>query len=165
VLAHGSSEQQAAFMHIATSSIQCCWQLQLDGSTRKVQPLWCAACNATLTLRHLAVCAANTSFRDVQRHAILATLAVYADDWQKMHAHLPLDQLLVKLFPKPAATALHLHVTHTMCGVFSARQANAACKMLGVVKAQDARHLMQQLRLCCVDGVRAFLSALKQALP
>ena len=137
------------------------------GSTRKVQPLWCVPCNAALTLQHLSTCAVNEPFRDGQKHAVLVTLASDActDAWRKMHAHLPLDQLLMKLFPKPAALPLHLHITHTMCGVFSARQANAACKLLGVVRVKDARHLMQQLRLCCVDGVHAFFTALKQALP
>jgi len=164
VLAEGSPAQQAAFMHIATSSIQCCWQLQLDG-TRKVQPLWCGPCGAALTLLHLSTCAANVAFRDSQRHAMFAELSTEAcaGDWLTVHQHLPLEQLLIKLFPPPPATPLHLLITHTMCGVFSTRQANAACKLLGIKRAKDGLLLMQQLRLCCVDGVHAFYTALKLA--
>ena len=164
VLAKGSPTQQAAFMHIATSSIQCCWQLQPD-DTRKVQPLWCTPCNAALTLVHLSTCVAHTAFRDTQRHAMLAALSAEAGAsvWLTSHQHLPLEQLLVKLFPPPSATPLHLHTVHIMCGVFSTRQANAACKLLGVKREKNARHLMQQLRLCCVDGVHAFYTALKLA--
>jgi hypothetical protein len=36
VLAHGSPSQQATFMHIATNSIQCCWQLTPDGLSRNL---------------------------------------------------------------------------------------------------------------------------------
>jgi ribonuclease HI len=167
VLAKGSPSQQAAFMHIATNSIQCCWQLQPDGITRKVQPLWCGPCNTALTLLHLSTCAANTAFRDRQRDAVLAELSVEAgaNGWLSVHKHLPLEQLLVELFPPPSATPLHLHIVRTMCGVLSTRQANAACKLLGVKRAKDARALMQQLRLCCIDGVSAFYAALKLALP
>jgi len=164
VLAAGSAAQQAAFIHIATSSIQCCWQLQPDG-TRKVLPLWCGPCNSALTLLHLSTCAANTAFRKSQRRAILAELATEASagSWLSTHERLPLDQLLVKLFPPSPATPLHLHITHGMCGVISTRQANAACKTLGVSNVKDARYLMQQLRLRCVDGVHAFYAALKLA--
>jgi hypothetical protein len=34
-----------------------------------------------------------------------------------------------------------------------------------ITDAMAARYLMKQLRLCCVDSVRAFYAALKQALP
>ena len=64
VLAAGTAAQQAVFMHIATSSMQCCWQLQPDG-TCKVLPLRCSSCNATLTLQHLSTCAADTGSADV----------------------------------------------------------------------------------------------------
>jgi hypothetical protein len=98
---------------------------------------------------------------------MLAVLASHAcaGVWQKRHAHLSLDQVLVKLFVRATSTSPQMHTVHTMCGVFSSRQANAACKMLGVADVMAARHLMQQLRLCCVDSVRAFYAALKQALP
>ena len=56
VFAHGSPVQQAAFMHIATNTIQCCWQLRADGVTRKLQPLWCTTCGVALTLSHLVSC-------------------------------------------------------------------------------------------------------------
>jgi len=77
--------------------------------------------------------------------------------------HLSLEELLVRLFPPPPVMPLHLHITHTMCGVFSTRQANAASKLLGVSNVKDAQRLMQQLRLCCVNGVHSFYSALKLA--
>jgi len=80
VLVADTAAQQAVFMHIATSSIQCCWQLQPDG-TRKVLPLWCGSCNAALALQHLSTCAANTVFRDSQRDAIVAQLAACASGW------------------------------------------------------------------------------------
>jgi len=136
--------------------------MQPDG-TRKALPLWCSSCNAALTLQHLSTCAANTVFRDSQRDAIVATLAACASGWLAACTHLPLEELLFRLFPPPPAMPLHLHITHTMCGVFSTRQANAACKLLGVSNAKDAQRHMQQLRLCCVDGVHSLFSALKLA--
>jgi len=161
VPAAGTATQQAVFTHIATSSIQCCWQMQPDG-TRKVLPLWCSSCNAALTLQHLSTCAANTVFRDSQRDAIVAQLAACASGWIiAACTHLSLEELLVRLCLPPPATSLHLHITHTMCGVFSTRQANAACKLLGVSNAKDAQRLTQQLRLRCVNGVHSFYSALK----
>jgi len=35
--------------------------------------------------------------------------------------------------------------------------------LLGVSNVKDAQRLMQQLRLCCMDGVHSFCSALKLA--
>jgi len=164
VLATGTAVQQATLIHIATSSIQCCWQLQLDG-TRKVLPLQCHACGSALTLLHLSACAAHAAFRDGQRHAMLAVLSTEAcaTAWLSAHGHLPIDQLLTRLFPPATSTSAHVHITRTMCGVFSTSQANAACKQLGITRAADARRLMQQLRLCCMDGVHAFYTALKLA--
>jgi ribonuclease HI len=65
VLAAGSAALQGTLIHIATrlSSIQCCWQLQPDG-TRKVLPLQCDACCCALTLLHLSACAAHAAFRN-----------------------------------------------------------------------------------------------------
>ena len=60
VLAKGTPAQQAAFMHIATSSIQCCWQLQPDG-TRKVQPLRYAPWRS-----HLRICPHAQSMRHLE---------------------------------------------------------------------------------------------------
>jgi len=128
-----------------------------------VLPLWCSSCNAALTLQHLSTCAANAAFRDSQRDAIVAELAACASGWLAACVHLPLEALLMRLFPPPLATPVHLHITLTMCGVFSTRQANAACKLLSVSNAKDAQRLMQQLRLRCMEGVHSFYSALKLA--
>ena len=72
VMACGSPLQQATFLHVATNSIQCCWQKQADG-TSKVLPLPCTACGVALTLAHLAVCKTpdGVSFRAAQKLAVL----------------------------------------------------------------------------------------------
>ena len=75
------------------------------------------------------------------------------------------DDLLWQLFPSPPGAPLNLHSAHVMCGVFSARQANAASKSLGFARADDGRRIMQQLRLLCIDGVHKLFHALKTALP
>jgi hypothetical protein len=167
VLTHGSPSQQATFMHIATNSTQCCWQQSADGSSRQVKPLWCDSCDAALTLTHLTECADNTVFRLSQRVAVLTLLSSYAwtQPWLDVRLHLSLSELLLELFPRPPDTPMHLHITRIMCGVFSARQANAALKSIGCTRAQDGRRLMLELRLCCVDGVQIFFQALKNALP
>jgi hypothetical protein len=167
VLAHGSPSQQATFMHIATNSIQCCWQQSADGSSRQLKPLWCDSCDVALTLTHLTECADNTVFRLSQRVAVLTLLSSYAwtQPWLDVRLHLSLSELLLELFPRPPDTPMHLHITRIMCGVFSARQANAALKSIGCTRAQDGRRLMLELRLCCVDGVQIFFQALKNALP
>jgi ribonuclease HI len=167
VLAHGSPSQQASFMHIATNSIQCCWQQSADGSSRQVKPLWCASCDVALTLTHLTECADNAVFRFNQRVVVLTLLSSYAwtQPWLDVRRHLSLTELLLELLPRPPDTPMHLHVTRIVCGVFSARQANAALKSLDCIRAQDGRRLMQELRLCCVDGVQTFFQTLKNALP
>ena len=159
--------QQATFVHIATNSIQSCWQLSADGASRQVKPLWCASCNAAMTLTHLAECADNAVFRFNQRVAVLIILSSFewTQDWVDSRRQLPLTELLVELFPQPADTPLHPHITRIMCGVFSTRQANAALKALGCTRAQDGRKLMLELRLCLVDGVQTFFHVLKEALP
>ena len=75
VMTCGSPLQQATFLHVATNSIQCCWQKLADGSS-KVLPLPCSTCGVALTLAHLAVCQApnSSNFRDAQKQAILAQL-------------------------------------------------------------------------------------------
>jgi hypothetical protein len=132
-----------------------------------VLPLQCDACGGALTLLHLSACVAHAAFRDSQRHAMLAVLSAdaCAAAWVSAHGHLLLDHLLTTLFPMTHSTPVHVHITRTMCGVLSTGQANAACKQLGVTCAKDARRLMhcQQLRLCCMDGVHAFYTALKLA--
>ena len=167
VLAHGSPCQQATLMHIATNSIQCCWQQSADGASRQVKPLWCASCDAALTLTHLTDCADNAVFRLNQRVAVLIVLSSFGwtQAWVDPRRHLPLTELLVELFPRLPDTPMHLHITRVMCGVFSSRQANAALKSLGCIRALDGRQLMLQLRLCCVDGVQTFFHTLKNALP
>jgi hypothetical protein len=168
VLAHGSPSQQATFMHIATNSIQCCWQLTPDGLSRNLRPLWCTTCDVPLTLTHLTQCADDGAvFRSSQQIAVQTVLSSDARTlpWLNANRHLSLTELLVQLFPRPPDTPMHLHVTHVMCGVFSARQANEASKLLGFARAEDGRRLMQQLRLCCVDGIHTFFQVHKNALP
>jgi ribonuclease HI len=167
VLADGSPLQQAAFMQIATNSIQCCWQLTADNVTHKVLPLWCASCNTALTIAHLVGCTANGAFRLSQRADVLAVLSSEdcTHDWLNARSHLSLTDLLLQLFPPSPDTPLHLHITRVMCGVFCARQANAASKQLGCTRAKDAHRLMLELRLCCIDGIHSFFHALKIALP
>jgi len=154
-------------MHIATNSIQCCWQQSADGANRQVRPLWCASCGTALTVTHLAHCADNAVFRLNHRVALLSTLSSCADarPWVDARRHLRLAELLAQLFPQPSDSPTHLHVTRVMCGVFSARQANAALKTLGCTSAHEAQKLMLRVRLCCVDGVHTFFQALKNALP
>ncbi len=167
VLTNGSPSQQATLVHIATNSIQCCWQQSADGASRQVKPLWCASCDAALTLTHLTDCADNAVFRINQRVAVLVVLSScdWSDHWVDSRRHLPLTQLLVELLPLPPDTPMHLHITRIMCGVFSARQTNAALKTLGCTRAQDGRKLMLELRLCLLDGVQSFFQHLKNALP
>jgi hypothetical protein len=168
VLTHGSPSQQATFMHIATNCIQCCWQLAPDGLSRNLRPLWCTACDVALTLTHLTECADDGAvFRSSQQIAVQTVLSSDArtHPWLAANRHFLLTELLVQLFSRPPDTPMRLHVTHVMCGVFSARQANAASKSLGFARAEDGRRLMQQPRLCCVEGVHTFFQVLKHALP
>jgi hypothetical protein len=95
--------------------------------------------------------------------AVLLSADACAAAWVSAHGHLLLDQLLTTLFPMTHSTPVHVHITRTMCGVLATSQANAACKQLGVTCAKDARRLMRQLRLCSMDGVHAFYTALKLA--
>ena len=168
VLAHGTPSQQATFMHIATNSLQCCWQGTADGAKSRVIPLSCSSCDTTLTLSHLTECLDMPAvrFRAKQRVALLAVLSSDASThaWLNANKHLSLSALLIKLFPAPPDTSIDAHITHMMCGVYSARQANAAVKSLGFARSEDGRFLMRQLRLCCVDGVHAHYSVLKGAL-
>jgi hypothetical protein len=156
-------------MHVATNSIQCCWQKQPDG-TSKVMPLQCDFCGVPLTLQHLAHCVGpdSVSFRATLRLALLRALDYDASvtPWLQAHQHLPLPALLLRLFPPPPDTPNDLHITRVMCGVFSTRQANAAIKQLGleVLRANDTRRFIQQLRLCCLDAVHQHFNALKIAL-
>ena len=167
VLRHGTPSQQAAFMHIATSSIQCCWQLSADGVNRTVKLLWCASCGAALTLTHLVHCPDNAVFRLTQRIAVLSTLSTCAgtQDWLDAHNHLSFTDLLLQLFPLPKDTPSHIHLTRVMCGVFSTQQANSAIKTLNCTRETNGIKLMRQLRLCCIHGVHAHYQSLKNALP
>jgi hypothetical protein len=165
VLRHGKSYHQATFMHIATNSIQCCWQQSADGANRQVKPLWCSSCDVALTLSHLVHCADNAVFRLNQRVAIVSTLSSCADTqpWLDAHKHLPFADLLLQLFPRPQNTHLHIHLTRVMCGVFSAQQANAAIKTLNCTRERDGNQLMRRLHLCCIDGVHSLFHTLKNA--
>jgi hypothetical protein len=167
VLRHGKSYQQATFIHIATNSIQCCWQQSTDGANRHVRPLWCASCDVALTLSHLVDCADNAVFRLSQRVAIVGALSSCADTqpWVDAHKHLSFTDLLLQLFPRPLDTHVHIHLTRVMCGVFSAQQANAAIKALNCTRERDGIQLMRQLRLYCIDGVHTLFQTLKNATP
>jgi ribonuclease HI len=166
VLAHGSASQQATFVHVATNSIHACWHKQADGSRARVQPLLCATCATPLTLAHLSVCPSDgAEFRMKQRVAWSQLLASCAESkqWHSLHWHLSFTALLLRLFPPPPGVPNDLHITRLMCGVFSAQQSNAAAKLLGFAVAADGTRLMQQLRLCCLDGVHHFFHARKIA--
>ena len=109
VLAHGSHIQQATFLHIATNSIQCCWQLAADGASRKVLPLQCNSCRVALTLAHLAACpsAQSAAFRAEQRQRLLSALSSdpQARGW--------LSCLQASGLASAAATTLHPSSTHS----------------------------------------------------
>ncbi len=167
VLRHGTSSQQAAFMHVATNSIQCCWQQSADGASRQVKPLWCASCDVALTLTHLVHCADNAVFRLNQRVAVVNTLSSCAETqpWLAAHNHLSFTDLLLQLFPQPRDTPLPVHLTRVMCGVFSTQQANAAAKALNCTRERDGMQLIRQLRLCCLTGVHTLYQTLKDTLP
>ena len=166
-MACGSPLQQATFLHVATNSIQCCWQ-KLADDTSKVLPLPCNACGVALTLAHLAICKApdGVNFRAAQKLTMINLIDCdpATSRWLCVHQHLPLTDLLTRLFPPPPGTPNDLHITRVMCGVFSTRQANAALKLIGVTNAKHGRQLMQQLRLCCLDGLHQHFNALKIAL-
>jgi hypothetical protein len=169
VLRCASAEQQATLVHIATNSIQCCWQLQPDGATRRLQPLWCATCNAAATLTHLVDCThvSAIGFRCVQRDALHELLSSEASSaaWLANRQRLSFMQLLLQLFPRPPSIPLLQHSAHVMCGVFSEGAANAACTQLGITRVKDARRIMRELRLLCIDGVRVHYHNLKSAFP
>jgi hypothetical protein len=165
VLKCASAEQQATLVHIATNSIQCCWQLQPDGATRKLQPLWCATCNAAATLTHLVDCthASAIGFRCVQRDALHEVLSSEASSaaWLAPRQRLSFTQLLLQLFPRPPSIPLPQHSAHVLCGVFCEGAADA----VGITRVKDARRFMRELLLLCIDGVRVHYHNLKSALP
>jgi hypothetical protein len=169
VLAHGSPTQQSTFLLIATNSIQCCVHKSAGGSAAQMRPLLCAPCKMPLTLSHLAgecPTAECALFRMQQKIDLLKLLSSDAQTktWINSIRHLSLSALLLLLFPAPPDVPNNLHFTRIMCGVFSAQQSNAAAKLLGFASAKDGRRLMQQIHLCCLDGVHHFYSALKIAV-
>jgi len=169
VLAHGSPTQQSTCLLVATNSIQCCVHKSADGSAAQMRPLLCAPCKVPLTLSHLAgecPTAECALFRMQQKIDLLKLLSSDAQTktWINSNRHLSLSALLLLLFPAPPDVPNNLHFTRIMCGVFSAQQSNAAAKLLGFASAKDGRRLMQQIHLCCLDGVHHFYSALKIAV-
>ena len=76
--------------------------------------------------------------------------------------HLELSQLLRSLFPTPSfvvascelemETILHRRLAGLMCGAFSAREANAAAKTVGL-DPMIGLITFRQIRLACLDHI------------
>lgn len=161
ILKHGSNTQQSTFMHIATNSIQCCWQTSAIDNVRRVRPIQCGPCGVSFTLDHLRTCPHDGAvFRAKLRTELLSLISSYAQtqNWHNSNNHLiHLTDILIQLFPPPYHdTSLNLHVTRRMCGVFTAQQSNATAKSLGFATAEEGQRLMQQVRFCCMDGIQHF---------
>ena len=136
--------------------------------TSSAEELESVMVGVALTLAHLAVCKApdDVSFRAAQKLTMINLIDCdpATSRWLRVLQHLPLTDLLTRLFPPPPGAPNDLHITRVMCGVFSTRQANAALKQIGGTNAKHGRQLMQQLRLCCLHGLHQHFNALKIAL-
>jgi hypothetical protein len=166
VLKHGPPASQAAFVHVATNSIEYHWPA---APKSPLQRLHCNRCAALLTLEHLVVCRADVgvSFRFNLHCDILAVLKREActAEWRRKHANMHLRQHLLILFPFPASASDQEQVRHrtrTLCGAFTQSQATAAAKQLGFASATDGRPTMLQIRLLCLQHIDTLFSSLKE---
>jgi hypothetical protein len=166
----GSPAQQITFLHIATNSIHFHWH---GVPVASLQQLHCAACNSTLDLEHFVTCPAPSSCRarTQLRDDMLSTLTAHGADssWLRRHSHLSLEQLLLSLFPLPAAAAgvdpashRHRHITLCALGAITAAQATVASTLLGFApSSKEARRAMLEFRLLCLESIEKFYTPLK----
>jgi hypothetical protein len=177
VLRLGSAKQQAAFVHLATNSIHYHLVPSADAAADKQQlaELHCAACDATLSAAHLAVCssALEVTRRQQLQRDLIALLSRFGPsaEWARRHGRLPLANLLLSLFPMPADVAASRpasaerarHLSFALCGVLRSRQLSAAARAVGFtapLDAPDGRRCMQQLQLLCVDSAQRLFADL-----
>ena len=175
VLRSGSPEHQVALVHIATNSIHCHW---VQGPPASLQYLHCVACDATFDLDHWSACPdpAVARSRFELRDAIVDVLQQLdsADPWLRLHCRLPLEDLLLELFPLLAAAHVaeidpslyrQRHVTLCMIGAFSATEASLAIRRIGLASGKpDGQAAMRDIRLLCVDSIRQLYDSLKARL-
>jgi hypothetical protein len=169
---HGSSPQQSTFLLIATNSIHYYWPTENESSPSSLQQVSCDdGCHEPLTLDHLSSCDGIIchDFRARLAHDVMELLcASYnGEKWARQHHHLPISQLLHKLFPTPPSNTgcsvrWQRHLTYAMCGAFSTSEASSAIKTLAFRDKQEGQAIMQQLRLLCVDQIAAFYHSRKQ---
>jgi len=123
-------------------------------------------------LDHLSSCTGTIchDFRDHFAHAIMGLMSASSDGgkWVRRHHHLPLSQLLHKLFPSPpsnigCSVRWQRHLTYAMCGAFSTSDASFAIKTLAFHDKQQGQTIMQRHRLLCVDRIAAFYLPYPQA--
>jgi ribonuclease HI len=159
VLRGGTAAHQAAFVHVATNSIHCFW-----GSDNKLGQLHCASCGRTQSLHHLVECDALPCVTLRWELAISIRDCLGREPctraWLAATRLLPFRDLLLALFPIPAAASdeeRQLHLTCLLVGAFTRRQANAAAKLAGFASGEDGRGCLLQLRLRCLEHIeRAF---------
>ena len=135
-----------------------------------MQGVHCAACDAEITLAHLAECLSPTGvrFRVELRRDILLLLSAdaRAAPWLRASRRLQLLALLLSLFPFAASSPpaeQYRHLTRLMCGAFSRHQESAAAKSLGFLTAEEGRDTLRQLRVLCLEHIQRVYSALKAA--
>ena len=180
VLQQASADCQAALMLIATNSIHYYWPRHAAPGAG-VQQLTCSdVCNHSLSLEHLAICTASprcVDFRAELQHSIIQMLEQHrplTTGWLHNHAHHPLPQLLLNLFPMSSCsittvfgasdghTRRDFHQTANMCGIYSGSQLTAAIKTLGFHRAAEGQPAMQQLRLLCIKHIQLEYYSRKQ---
>jgi hypothetical protein len=169
VLKHGSSEQQAAFVLVASNSIEYHWFTVPDGRSL-VKPVQCATCACALSLLHLTICvsASSQSYRQRLQTAILDCLQANGvrPAWVATNRRHSLDRVLLRLFPPPSMTTATTtgvvdHFTRCFAGLFVENEAVAVLMSLDVSDRQAGHEVLRRLRLICLDHLARFYSNLK----
>ena len=175
VLQHGSAQQQATLVHVATNSIHCHWVDGADG----LQRLQCEPCGDVLDVSHLAQCeqvrGPSVAYRVALLNSVLRVLRQHTESrlWLAQNAHLAtsLSVLLTALYPDPEPRpgpapgrdpldpvyAVVHHPTLCMLGAVTRVQVSAATHVLGLQRAANGEHeLFRELRLLCLTSVAMF---------
>ena len=166
VLQSGKEAHQSTFLHVALNSIHCFW-----GPDDDLRTLDCDSCQEPLTLTHLVHCdhsIPSVAFRLEAANLIRNCLGAEActRPWLNATRGMSLFDLLLSLFPIPAATSepeRQRHLTCLLVGAFTRRQANAATKLAGFASAEDGRATLLRLRLRCLEHVQKAYGRWKEA--
>jgi exonuclease III len=174
VLSTAPSELQSFLVHLSTNSLHFRWDApdaaasssssdthHVAEPSRVLHKLQCRKCVTAVDMCHVVNCPepyVKALHQQLHTQIVNSLLAEpLSRPWAVSHQHLPLIDLLDRMFPQLSAPLVDtLHHATLLCGAWSRNAQSHAIRVVGLAKSDNALAVFNSLRLVCIRNVRHF---------